>query len=40
VTRKKSSVSLASEDDLLGRRMLGLVSGLTSMGEGNTNGDI
>ncbi|KFX99893.1 hypothetical protein V490_01590 [Pseudogymnoascus sp. VKM F-3557] len=40
LTRKKSSVSLASEDDLLGRRMLGLVSGLTSMGEGNTNGDI
>ncbi|OBT88890.1 hypothetical protein VE02_01866 [Pseudogymnoascus sp. 03VT05] len=40
LTRKKSSVSLASEDDLLGRRMLGLVSGLTSMGEGNTNSDI
>ncbi|KFY10137.1 hypothetical protein V492_05174 [Pseudogymnoascus sp. VKM F-4246] len=40
LTRKKSSVSLASEDDLLGRRMLGLVNGLTSMGEGNTNSDL
>lgn len=40
LTRKKSSVSLASEDDLLGRRMLGLVNGLTSMGEGNSNGDL
>lgn len=30
--RKKSMVSLASEDDLLGRRMLGLAGPLTGMG--------
>jgi hypothetical protein len=29
--RRKSLVSLASEDDLLGRRMKGLVSGLTGV---------
>jgi hypothetical protein len=32
--RKKSLVSLASSDDLLGRRMLGLVGGLTGTGDG------
>lgn len=31
--KKKSMVSLASEDDLLGRRMLGLVGGLTGMSQ-------
>ncbi|KAF7946580.1 hypothetical protein EAE96_009575 [Botrytis aclada] len=31
--RQKSMVSLASEDDLLGRRMLGLVGGLTGRGD-------
>jgi acetyl esterase/lipase len=31
--RRKSLVSLASEDDLLGRRMKGLTSGLLSLGE-------
>jgi hypothetical protein len=30
--RKKSMVSLASEDDLLGRRMLGLAGPLTGRG--------
>lgn len=34
--RKKSSVSLASEDDILGRRMLGLIGGLTGMSEGRS----
>jgi acetyl esterase/lipase len=33
--RRKSLVSLASEDDLLGRRMKGLTSGLLSLGEDN-----
>ena len=33
-TRKKSLVSLASEDDILGRRMLGLTTGLTGTGAG------
>lgn len=33
--RNKSMVSLASEDDLLGRRMLGLAGPLTGMGEQN-----
>ena len=32
--RKKSMVSLASEDDLLGRRMLGLAGPLTGRGDG------
>ena len=31
--RRKSMVSLASEDDLLGRRMLGLAGPLTGMGD-------
>jgi len=31
--RKKSMVSLASEDDLLGRRMLGLAGPLTGRGD-------
>lgn len=39
LARKQSSVSLASEDDILGRRMLGLVGGMTGMGEGNSLGD-
>lgn len=33
MTRKKSMVSLASQDDLLGRRMLGIAGPLTGMGE-------
>lgn len=33
MTRKKSLVSLASEDDILGRRMLGLTTGLTGTSE-------
>lgn len=33
IKRQKSMVSLASEDDLLGRRMLGLVGGLTGRGD-------
>ena len=33
--RKKSMVSLASEDDLLGRRMLGLAGPLTGRGDGD-----
>ncbi|KFY18562.1 hypothetical protein V493_08506, partial [Pseudogymnoascus sp. VKM F-4281 (FW-2241)] len=40
LARENSSVSFASEDDLVGRRMLGLISGLTSMGERNTSGDL
>lgn len=35
MNRNKSMVSLASEDDLLGRRMLGLAGPLTGMGEQN-----
>jgi acetyl esterase/lipase len=35
MSRNKSMVSLASEDDLLGRRMLGLAGPLTGMGEQN-----
>jgi acetyl esterase/lipase len=34
VQRKKSMVTLASSDDLLGRRMLGLTGPLTGMGDG------
>jgi acetyl esterase/lipase len=34
VQRKKSMVTLASSDDLLGRRMLGLAGPLTGMGDG------
>jgi acetyl esterase/lipase len=37
-TRRKSLVSLASEDDLLGRRMKGLTGGL--MGEGDGDGPL
>lgn len=37
VTRKKSLVSLGSEDDILGRRMLGLTTGLS--GTGGSAGD-
>lgn len=33
VKREKSMISLASEDDLLGRRMLGLAGGLTGIGD-------
>jgi hypothetical protein len=34
VQRKKSMVTLASSDDLLGRRMLGLTGPLTGTGDG------
>ena len=34
VTRKKSLVSLGSEDDILGRRMRGLTTGLSGTGQG------
>ncbi len=34
LTRKKSLVSLGSEDDILGRRMQGLTSGLSGTGDG------
>lgn len=36
--RKKSMVSLASEDDLLGRRMLGLAGPLTGSGDADLDG--
>ncbi|QSZ32505.1 hypothetical protein DSL72_002083 [Monilinia vaccinii-corymbosi] len=39
IKRQKSMVSLASEDDLLGRRMLGLVGGLTGRGDDGGAGD-
>jgi len=36
--RKKSMVSLASEDDLLGRRMLSLAGPLTGLGDDGSKG--
>jgi len=39
MSRSRSTVSLASEDDLLGRRMKGLTGGLLGLGEGREGVD-